>query len=78
MAERLREFQKKEVINLANGKRLGFVYDVEFNLDTGMMENLIVPCRNSIFRFFFKYEEIIISFAQIEKIGDDIILVNIR
>ena len=77
MTERVRELQKKEVINLSNGKRLGFVYDVEVNLQTGEIEKLIVPFRNSVFRFFFKYEEIIIQFQQIKKIGDDIILVDL-
>ncbi len=77
MTERLRELQKKEVINLADGKRLGFVYDAEFDAQNGVLENLIVPCRNSVFRIFFKYEELVISFQQIKKIGDDIILVDL-
>ncbi|MBE7018813.1 MAG: YlmC/YmxH family sporulation protein [Ruminococcaceae bacterium] len=78
MTERVRELQKKEVINLSNGKRLGFVYDAEIDLQTGTLKSLIVPCRNSIFRFFFKYEELIIDFETIKKIGDDIILVELE
>ena len=78
MTERVRELQKKEVFDLSNGKRLGFVYDVEINLQTGVLETLIVPCRNTIFRFFFKYEELIIDFERIKKIGDDIILVDLQ
>ena len=78
MVERIRELQKKEVINLSNGKRLGFVYDAEMNLQTGMVESLIVPCKNSILRFFFKYEEMVIHFEKIKKIGDDIILVDLE
>ncbi len=76
MSVRVRELQKKEVVNLSSGKRLGFVYDAEFDIETGRLESLIVPCRNSIFRFFFKYEEMVISFDRIKKIGDDIILVE--
>ncbi|MBR5239465.1 MAG: YlmC/YmxH family sporulation protein [Clostridia bacterium] len=78
MTERIRELQKKEVINLSNGKRLGFVYDVEINSQTGTIETIIVPCKNSILRFFFKYEEMVIDFAKIRKIGDDIILVDLE
>ena len=77
MTERIRELQKKEVINLSNGKRLGFVYDAEINPENGLVESLIVPCKSSFFRFFFKYEELIILFEQIKKIGDDIILVEL-
>lgn len=78
MTERIRELQKKEVINLSNGKRLGFVYDVEINSQTGTIETIIVPCKNSILRFFFKYEEMVIDFEKIKKIGDDIILVDLE
>ncbi len=78
MTERIRELQKKEVINLSNGKRLGFVYDVEINSQTGTIETIIVPCKNSILRFFFKYEEMVIDFEKIRKIGDDIILVDLE
>lgn len=77
MSERVRELQKKEVINLSDGKRLGFVYDAEINTESGLIESLIVPYRNSWFRFFFKYEEMEISYDQIKKIGEDIILVDL-
>ena len=78
MKERVRELQKKEVIDLSSGKRLGFVYDMEINLKTGELESPIVPYKNSVFRFFWKYEETLIRFEQIKKIGDDIILVDMR
>ena len=71
MKERVRELQKKEVIDLSSGKRLGFVYDMEINLKTGELESLIVPYKNSVFRFFWKYEETLIRFEQIKKIGDE-------
>lgn len=78
MLERVVELQKKEVINLVNGKRLGFVYDVEVDLETGRVISLVVPGQNRFFRLFWKYEEYIISFDQIRKIGDDIILVELE
>ena len=78
MLERVGELQKKEVINLVDGKRLGFVYDVEIDMERGTVVALIVPGQNRIVRLFRKYEEYIISFEQIKKIGDDIILVELE
>ena len=78
MLERVLDLQKKEVINLSNGRRLGFVYDVEVDLETGRVGSLIVPGQNRFFRLFWKNEEYVISFSQIKKIGDDIILVEIE
>ncbi|MBP3448593.1 MAG: YlmC/YmxH family sporulation protein [Clostridia bacterium] len=78
MTERVGELQKKEVINLVNGRRLGFVYDVEVDLEQGKVISVIVPGQNRFFRLFWKYEELVISFDQIKKIGDDIILVEME
>ena len=77
MFERVGELQKKEVINISDGKRLGFLYDVEIDLKNGRVGSIIVPGRRKFFAFFRKYEENIISFEQIRKIGDDIILIEL-
>ncbi|MBO5408313.1 MAG: YlmC/YmxH family sporulation protein [Clostridia bacterium] len=78
MYERVGELQKKEVINISSGKRIGFVYDVEIDLQNGTVGSLIVPERNRFLGFFGKYEEHIISFETIVKVGDDIVLVDIN
>lgn len=77
MTERVGELKKKEVINLTDGKRLGFVYDAEIDLQQGKLLSLIVPGESRWFRLFRKYEECVILFEQIHKIGDDIILVEL-
>lgn len=76
MFERVGELQKKEVIDISSGKRLGFVYDLEVELQTGKVGSLIVPGKGTFFSFFKKYEEHVIPFDRIVKIGDDIILVK--
>ena len=43
------DFRKKEVINVRNGKRLGFVQDVTADLKTGTITSIIVPRWNEIF-----------------------------
>ncbi len=37
------DFKHKEVINITDGKRLGFVQDVTANLETGVITSIIVP-----------------------------------
>lgn len=37
------DFRHKEVVNINNGKRLGFVQDVCANLETGRITSIIVP-----------------------------------
>ena len=75
--ERVYDLQKKEVINISNGKRLGFLYDIEIDLKTGTIGSIIVPGESKFLGLFGRNEEYIISFSQIKKIGDDIILVEL-
>ena len=69
-------FKQKEVINLSDGKRLGYVQDVEADFNTGKITAIIVPGNNKIFSVSGK-NDIVIPWERINKIGDDIILVEI-
>lgn len=74
--DRVADLQKKEVININDGKRLGFLYDIEVDLETGKIGSIIIPGGFRFFGLFGRGEEYIITFDQIKKIGDDIILVE--
>ena len=71
------DFKHKEVINITDGKRLGFVQDVNADLETGMITSIIVPGSNRLISFFSSSNDIIIPWQNIKCIGDDIILVEI-
>ncbi|AGC68539.1 sporulation protein, YlmC/YmxH family [Thermoclostridium stercorarium subsp. stercorarium DSM 8532] len=75
---RITDLRQKEVINIADGKRLGFVKDAEFNLESGKIVSLILPGRWSIFRLFGRIEEMVIPWKDVRKVGDDIILVELK
>ena len=74
---RYAELRNKEVINLSDGCRMGYVCDVEFNLDNGRIQSLIIPRKTGFWGVFSKHDEYIISWENIKKIGDDIIFVEI-
>lgn len=72
------DFKHKEVINIRDGRRLGFVQDVCANLETGTITSIIVPGRsNKLLNFFFSNNDIIIEWENIKCIGEDLILVDI-
>lgn len=75
---RLCEFQKKEVINACDCKRLGTVTDLIFDECTGQVEALIVPKGGKWNWLTGDGSECIIPFSCIKKIGPDIILVEVR
>lgn len=74
---RIEDLKQKEVINIQDGSRLGFVSDVDINIKTGCIINIIVdgPCK--VFGLFGKDTEYVIGWCDIKKIGDDIILVDV-
>ena len=73
---RIRDMRNKEVINICDGCRLGFVADMEIRLPDGQVCAVIVygPCR--FFGLFGRGEEYYIPWECIQRIGDDIILVD--
>ena len=73
---KISDMRQKEVINISDGKRLGFVCEIEFDLEKGNIETLIVPGEGKLLSIFGKNNEICIPWESIRRIGDDIILVD--
>lgn len=72
---RIADMRCKEVINIRDGYRLGYVGDVEVDTVTGRLVAIVVPgpCR---FWIFGREEDYVIPWPSIKKIGEDIILVD--
>jgi YlmC/YmxH family sporulation protein len=66
----------KDVVNVANGKKLGHIADLEINLNTGKIEALIIPGQGRMLGFFARESDIVIPWRNIVKIGADVILVR--
>lgn len=73
---RLSELQRKDIININNGKKIGKIIDVEIDNKTGNLVCLIIE--RKIFKNVFNTEnDVQIHFNQIKKMGEDVILVDI-
>lgn len=70
----LAELKEKEIINILDGKKLGRIIDVLFDIETGVIKGIVVPGERKIFK---KSEDIFISLEKLKKIGDDVVLVKI-
>ena len=74
----LADLRYKEIINLQNGHRLGYVCDAEITLPDGEVRALIVPGASRFFGILGREEDVIIPWEKITKIGEDIILVDME
>lgn len=77
MTDKGLDFKHKEVINITNAKRLGYVQDVCADLETGTITSIIVPGEKKIKSVFGNNTDIEIPWQSIKSIGEDIILVEI-
>ncbi|WP_027408213.1 YlmC/YmxH family sporulation protein [Anoxybacteroides tepidamans] len=73
---KISEFQAKDVVNVANGKKLGNIGDIDINLQTGQIESLIILGAGKVLGLFGREEETVIPWRNIVKIGADVILVR--
>ena len=65
----------REVISSCDGKRLGFVCDIEIDTCTGRVCALILP-GDIRMPFFVRGADICVPWECVERIGKDVILVN--
>ena len=72
----LSDLQTKDVVNINDGKKIGRIIDAVIN-DTGIIEYLSIEKRVSLNNLFNKDNETTITFKQIKRIGEDVILVDI-
>lgn len=71
------KLKNKEVINISDGRSLGFVSDIEVNLEKGSIEGIIIPAERGLFAWFHKAEEdLMIRWENVRTVGDDVILVE--
>ncbi len=70
------DMRNKEVINLQDGTRLGFVGDVEIDTENAKLTTIIIYGRSRLFVLLGITDDIMIPWENIDVIGDETILVN--
>jgi len=75
---RIADLRYKEVINVRDGCSLGCVSDIEVDTVTAKVCSIIIFGRCRLFGLFLREDDTIIRWCDIEMIGEDTILVNMR
>lgn len=73
---RITDMHDKEVINVCDGMRLGCVDDVEVDTCTAQLVSIVIFGRPKCMGILGHEEDIVISWKEIEVIGEQTILVN--
>ena len=78
MGKRFSSLKCKEVVNICDGARLGFVTDVEVDIKNGRIVAIIVPGPCKFFGMIGRRDDCVIPWNCIRQIGDDIILIEVE
>ncbi|MCR1908855.1 MAG: YlmC/YmxH family sporulation protein [Flavonifractor plautii] len=73
---RVSELRYKEIINVSDGSRYGWVGDVEVDLDSGQVRALVVPGRLRLFGLLGREEDRVFPWDAVRRFGADTILVE--
>ena len=74
---RLSDLRQRDVINVADGRKLGWVDDIEIDEEDGQITALILPGGPRWFGLFGRDREVVVPWDQILRIGEDVILVEL-
>jgi YlmC/YmxH family sporulation protein len=74
---RLSDLQSKYIVNVKDGKNIGNIIDVKVDENNGRIISLVIEPNKSFFSFSKGKLDTEIYWNSIEKIGEDVILVNI-
>lgn len=73
---RVAELRCKEIIDIADGTRYGYVGDVELDVETGQVRSLVVYGKLRLFGLFGREEDRVFRWSTVRRFGEDIILVE--
>lgn len=76
MIARITDMHDKEVINISDGTRLGYVDDLEVDTCSAQITALVICGRNRLFGILGREPDIVVQWKDIEVVGEETILVN--
>ena len=78
MGMRVTDLSCKEVICVSDGRRLGFISDIEVEVPEGCVTAIIVPGPGRMLGLVGPRDDYIIPWSCIRRIGPDIVLVDAK
>ena len=75
---RITDLKYKEVINVCDGFRFGFISDVLVDVSDGKIAALVIPGPYRFLGILGREDDYVIGWDKIVKMGEDIVLVDVK
>ena len=73
---KISELRMKDVIEAEDGRRLGYINDMDIDTDQGKIASLIIPGTRNWRSLFGRSDEVVLPWERIVKLGVDVIIVQ--
>lgn len=71
------ELRLKDVVNVTDGRRLGTIQDFDLDLEAGQINAFVIAGPGRLLGFLGRERDTLVLWRQVEKIGEDVVLVRI-
>ncbi len=76
MVCRVSELQYKEVVDISDGTRYGYIGDLEIDAERGTVESIVIAGRARCLGLLGREADAVFRWSDIKRVGADIILVE--
>ena len=74
----LSELQRKDIVNINDGKKVGKIIDAEIDEVSGNLRSFIIEQSKYLRSMFRSDSDLKVKYDQIKKMGKDVILIDLK
>ncbi|MBR5319058.1 MAG: YlmC/YmxH family sporulation protein [Peptococcaceae bacterium] len=76
MSAKISDLQERQIVNIADGKCLGNIKDIELNILEGTIQALVLPGIGGFWGMLQNQGELLIPWQKVVRIGVDVVLID--
>lgn len=76
MSAKISDLQERQIVNIADGKCLGNIKDIELNILDGTIQALVLPNTGGFWSMLQNQGELLIPWQKVVRLGVDVVLID--
>ena len=76
MSAKISDLQERQIVNIADGKCLGTIKDIELNVLDGTIQALVLPNTGGFWSMLQNQGELLIPWQKVIRLGVDVVLID--
>ncbi len=76
MSAKISDLQERQIVNIADGKCLGNIKDIELNILDGTIQALVLPNTGGFWSMLQNQSELLIPWQKVVRLGVDVVLID--